>query len=208
MTRLETYLDTFPNSILGEIGLDGVARDLNTNTIYPLEPQWDLFRLQMDIASRKKKCVSIHSVQVHGKVLDYFQKMNQTCIKMKKDARRNREGFDESMYPCPPAIMMHSFSGSHEIGQALTNLSVIGSRFYFSFSHLVNARSPKVEKRIEWVPEDRILIESDVHDTVHVKENLQRVVEMVSRAGQWSIPDTIARTRRNAERFLALTMRR
>ena len=82
----------------------------------------------------------------------------------------------------PPAIYMHSFGGSAAMVDAL--LAMERKRrskkkkerkkqqqpasedcpplFYFGFSHAVNARSPKTPSVIAAVPDDRLLLESDL----------------------------------------------
>jgi hypothetical protein len=63
---------------------------------------------------------------------------------------------------CPPKVMLHSYGGSVEEIPRFCKLRGIGDRFYFSFSHAINARTPeKLAARIAAVPDDRLLIESD-----------------------------------------------
>jgi TatD DNase family protein len=63
---------------------------------------------------------------------------------------------------CPPKVMLHSYSGSVEEIPKFCKLRGIGDRFYFSFSHAINAQTPeKLAARIAAVPDDRLLIESD-----------------------------------------------
>jgi TatD DNase family protein len=66
---------------------------------------------------------------------------------------------------CPPKVMLHSYGGSVEEIPKFCKLRGIGKRFYFSFSHAINARTPeKLAARIAAVPDDRLLIESDQVD--------------------------------------------
>jgi TatD DNase family protein len=66
---------------------------------------------------------------------------------------------------CPPRVMMHSYAGSVDTLHALTRLPVIGERFFFSFSHVINAEGKqapaKLLERVRHVPEQRLLLESD-----------------------------------------------
>ncbi len=74
----------------------------------------------------------------------------------------------------PPAIMIHSFSGSPDIAAQLIKLPRLGNRFYFSFSAFVNSRSNKMMDRIRCVPPDVILLESDLHDIRLVDDAMYR----------------------------------
>lgn len=58
--------------------------------------------------------------------------------------------------------MLHSYGGSVEEIPRYYKLPGIGDRFYYSFSHAINHRTPdKLKARIVAVPDDRLLIESD-----------------------------------------------
>jgi len=54
----------------------------------------------------------------------------------------------------PPGIIMHSYGGSAGMIESFTTMkSGIGSRFYFSFSSVINMRSPKTVEVIKKVPQ-------------------------------------------------------
>lgn len=58
--------------------------------------------------------------------------------------------------------MLHSYGGSVEEIPRFCKLRGIGPRFYFSFSHAINHRTPeKLRARVAAVPDDRVLLESD-----------------------------------------------
>lgn len=58
--------------------------------------------------------------------------------------------------------MLHSYGGSVEEIPRFCKLRGIGPRFYFSFSHAINHRTPdKLRARVAAVPDDRLLLESD-----------------------------------------------
>jgi Tat protein secretion system quality control protein TatD with DNase activity len=58
--------------------------------------------------------------------------------------------------------MLHSYGGSVEEIPRFCKLRGIGPRFYFSFSHAINHRTPeKLRARVAAVPNDRLLLESD-----------------------------------------------
>jgi Tat protein secretion system quality control protein TatD with DNase activity len=67
---------------------------------------------------------------------------------------------------CPPRVMLHSYGGSADTLRAFLKLPTVGSRFYFSFSHVINADKEKhtptkLLERLRAVPDDRLLLESD-----------------------------------------------
>lgn len=208
---LRKYLTDHPKAIVGEIGLDGVAKDRTTNQLYDYDAQERVFATQMQVAVELERPVSVHSVQIHGKMLDFFKQMDKRCGRVKSTWRKDRFASEDGIrgpammltLPCPPAIMMHSFSGSVEMANCLLKLPHIGSRFYFSFSAVVNGRSNKFEQRIKAIPDDRLLLESDVHDVSQVTVGMASVCRTISHAKDWSFQETIARTVRNTERFLS-----
>jgi TatD DNase family protein len=185
---LEKYVQKYRDSMIGEIGLDKVATGPNKQR-YPMDEQMYYFSKQMEIAAKLKRPVSIHSVQTHGIMLDYFKQLDEKYRKLKVDC-------------VPPNIMMHSFSGSQEIAKALLQLKGIGSRFYFSFSYVVNSRSLKLKQNIAVIPEDRILLESDVHSVLQVDEAMRLIIEFISSCKGWDIDTTIQKTTQNTLRFL------
>ncbi|KAJ3368845.1 hypothetical protein HDU91_000226, partial [Kappamyces sp. JEL0680] len=192
--ELEGLLLKYPNAIVGEIGIDKKAVNRETGQLFEWAPQVDVFTKQVELASRLQRPVSVHSVHTHGYLLDYFSDLDRKCIPFAKDGQE---------LPCPPTIMLHSFSASSEILKALIKLPRIGDRFYFSYSHTVNARSgKKTLEKIALTPDSRLLIESDVHCVTQVPEALQKVVEMVGEAKKWTSKEVVDRTTRNALVFL------
>ena len=107
----------------------------------------------------------------------------------------------------PPAIMLHSFSGSPDLIKSLLKLpSSVSRRFYFSFSRAVNCRTAcdehKTLERIACVPDDRVLIESDLHDMKHIDAACLSACEMVARAKGWASCEAARLTGQNARSFL------
>ncbi|KAJ3129098.1 hypothetical protein HK101_005297, partial [Irineochytrium annulatum] len=119
-----------------------------------------------------------------GKLMDFFNKLGKGVeqpMSKSKAARKAQKGSEinfsagsvsdadkqaEALSKWPPRIMLHSFSGSLEIVRSILRLpQPISSRFYFSFSTGVNGRNAdKTYERIRAIPDDRVLIESDLHD--------------------------------------------
>ncbi|KAJ3275724.1 hypothetical protein HDV01_007191 [Terramyces sp. JEL0728] len=192
ISELEQYLVRNPKALVGEIGLDKVATD-NKGNLYDFKVQLDLFQKQMELATKYQRPVSVHCVHTPSEMLSYFTQLDRTCAPFKKS---------KLPLPCPPSIMMHSFTASLEIAKQLMKLPRIGKRFYFSFSHFVNSRSPKSLEKIGGIPDDRILLESDIHDCTLVDGAMNHTIKLVSQAKSWLEEDTIKITTRNANEFL------
>lgn len=187
LNLLKCRLEETPSSLLGEFGLDGIAKDRSTGLKYSMEAQLKAFEAQYDLASGLGRPVSIHMVQASGLVLDFFQRVSK--IKTRKH---------------PPTIMLHSFSGSVDIAQSLLKLPRIGKLFYFSFSTIVNARSPKMSAKIQSIPADRILLESDEHDISLVDSGMEKVLQMVSEYRGWTVEETARQVQLNTRAFLGM----
>lgn len=100
--------------------------------------------MQVQIAAEFQRPVSLHCVRGYGHLLVMFSEL------AKRPAC------------CPPKVMLHSYGGSVDEIPRFCRLRSIGDRFYFSFSHAINHRTPeKLVARIEAIPDDRLLIESD-----------------------------------------------
>ena len=182
-------------AIIGEIGLDKAAVDYETKEKFNWDHQVEIFVAQMELAVKLQRPVSVHSVQSHGFLLEYFQKLETTC--------KAAYAIDPTTLPCPPSIMLHSFSASKEVLQSLIRLKTIGCRFYFSFSHTINSKTlKKTFERIVATPETQLLIESDVHNVLDVPVAMQNAVDMVATAKSWNHQKVVEVTTRNALRFL------
>ncbi|KAJ3325806.1 hypothetical protein HDU76_013076 [Blyttiomyces sp. JEL0837] len=227
-------LAKFPNSIVGEIGLDGVATYPGTKTKYDMQHQEDLFRYQFGLAAELRKPVSIHAVQCFGKLMDMFVEMAKGVKKPLSQKQRRKKKLDQfceedddddeevegarpapiskvtatdsdpALSKWPPSIMLHSFAGSPDVIARIMRLpKPISTRFYFSFSSTINGRTmDKTIERISLVPDDRILIESDLHSADVVEDACLKACEMVAKAKGWGLEETAIRTSDNAMRFL------
>ncbi|KAJ3001819.1 hypothetical protein HKX48_002663 [Thoreauomyces humboldtii] len=191
-TNLAGRLQEDPRALVGEIGLDGVAKDRETGEKYPFPQQLAIFRHQVQLAARLRRPVSVHTVRSHGHLLDLMRELARDCGK----EDRGPDGL-------PPAILHHSFSGSVEILRALCGLpNGVGRRMFFSFSAGVNGRSGKTEERIRAAPDDRICIESDFHDAERIDEAMGQACRMVASAKGWSMEETVERTATNTRLYL------
>ena len=86
----------------------------------------------------------------------------------------------------------------------------VGQRFYFSFSYAINCcRSEangtgKLEAAMAAVPDDRILLESDMNTFKGIDGLNLEVCESIARVKGWTVEETARRTGANAERFFGV----
>ncbi|KAJ3048722.1 hypothetical protein HK097_010260 [Rhizophlyctis rosea] len=205
-TTLETHLTTHPTATIGEIGIDSIAKDRTTNEKYPFDHQFAIFKHQMDLAGRLGRPVNVHVVQCHGVLLEYFAELAGKG-KSKKSAKNKSQSVDATPPPTAPkitpTILLHSFSGSPQMITSLLSLPVpFSRRIFFSFSHAINTRSAKFADRIKAVPDDRILIESDLHDASLVDRAMWEGLKMVAGVKGWTLEECVERVKGNVEEYL------
>jgi len=140
--------------------------------------QTAVLKAQLKLAGRMNRAVSVHGVQAHGVLFDTLQ---ETWKGYEKPSKKERKKFakipqleldeddskpspNDAVRPFPPRICLHSYSGLAETLKQYLN-PLIPADTYVSFSAAINltaqARS-KTEQVIKAMPDDRILIESDL----------------------------------------------
>ncbi|KAI9101272.1 TatD family [Phlyctochytrium arcticum] len=215
-SSLKSYLASCSNAMIGEIGIDSVARDRATNEKFSFSDQLLLFKAQMELGAELRRPVNVHVVKCHGYFVDIVQQLagklpveKNMSKKERKESRITDKTIPDatatvsSSDPLPPKIMLHSFSGSAETVKALLRLPHgVGGRFYFSFSLAINGRSNKMTERVRAVPDDRILLETDLHDIAQVDTAMLESCRMVAEAKGWSMGETVTQTNKNAKEFL------
>lgn len=147
-----------------------------------LEHQRKLLKAQLHLAGELGRAVSIHGVQAHGVLFDSLQQTWQGYEKKvlsKREKKRQQAPGDayigngdqngdrayEGPKPFPPRVCLHSYSGPSEPLKQYLHPSV-PAEIFFSFSSVVNFSSSghsKAEDVIRALPDDRILVESDIH---------------------------------------------
>lgn len=221
-----------PSSITGDVsrktgGDEGAytpgSREGRPLTSYKvnLEHQKRILRAQLELAAKHKRPVSVHSVQAHGVVFEVLRSLWKGHERPSKRAQKKKlqdaEGaFDpetkdiddtrkDAPAPYPPRICMHSYSGPKDALQWFTDPKVPAD-VYFSFSECINfsnSSSDKVVEVIKSVPENRILIESDLHCAGERMDGLlQDIVKRVCNLRGWQIEEGAKILRSNWERFI------
>lgn len=177
MAELRRQIESTPHSVIGEIGLDRVATPPDAAPDY--ENQLDCFKRQFALAIELDRPVVVHSVKATKDMSDIFRLSPEL----------------------PPRIFMHSFGGSEDFLRQLIKMKKVGERFYFGFSSVINLRSPKTRAVIKAVPDNRLLLESDLCDPTRAEEELRTMLAIIADTKGWSVPDAARITRENAQRF-------
>lgn len=112
---------------------------------------------------------------------------------------------EKKTLPFPPRICMHSYSGPvNPLHQFLHPSNP--SDVYFSFSNVINFSGPSAQKVIEVVktlPDDRLLVESDMHTAGPVMDELlEDVVRQICEIRGWPLEQGVRRLGDNWKRFV------
>jgi len=183
-----------------------------------MEHQKLVLKAQLELAAKHKRAVSVHSVATHGVVFDLLQSLwkgherpsKSAKKKQKKDAQNDvnepesDDGKPEEL-PYPPRICMHSYSGPPDALKQFLGPRVPADIF-FSFSELINFGAHNSEKAVEVikaVPDDKILIESDLHCAgSKMDELLEDILKRVCQIKGWQLEDGAKHLQKNWERFI------
>ena len=180
-----------------------------------------ILRAQFELAGKLQRAVSVHSVQTHGAMFDLLQDIWKGYERPSKRAQKRRQSVAEAHayeagnsahaenarlpLPFPPRICMHSYSGPPDALKQFLAVTVPAD-FYFSFSKLINFSSPsdsKVAAVIKAVPNDRILVESDLHVAGERMDGLlKEVVKKVCTIKEWELIPGAERLKSNWEKFV------
>ena len=172
-----------------------------------------ILKAQLNLAGELRRAVSVHGVAAHGIVFEtlrdtwrgyenvVYSKRDKKRRSSVPDAHRNEDkvGADgqtsniENSKPFPPRICLHSYSGPLEPLKQYLHPSVPATIF-FSFSHLINFSSAtsKAVDVIRAIPNDRILVESDVHRAGEMMDDLlEQMVRRICQLKQWTLEEGI-----------------
>lgn len=207
LSQLEALLLEHPSAIVGEIGLCKMARwtrQYADGKAAAFEIQRTVFQQQLQLAARLRRPVSIHCVNQHTVLVQALKDIVSTSN-------------DKPCQALPPAIAMHSFTGTAHHAKELIALEKQWNfdhpLFYFGFSHTVNYvmnTSEKARRKgkeaVCAIPLGCLLVESDVHSSQDLLGGTAGAIAYVAWARQESIPHVANVTSQNAISYLASSL--
>ena len=186
-----------------------------------MDHQRKVLLAQLRLAGEMQRAVSVHGVQAHGVV---FETLSETWKDHKKKPSSKREQkrearlqktqvatedasddeIDTGSKPYPPRICLHSYSGPADPVKQYLDPS-IPADIFFSFSSVINfsTASTKSEDAIKAVPDDRLLVESDLHTAGDRMDGyLEEIIRKICELKGWSLEDGVKQLGRNWKRFI------
>ncbi|KAK4505948.1 hypothetical protein PRZ48_003913 [Zasmidium cellare] len=190
-----------------------------------MEHQKKVLLAQLALAGEMQRAVSVHGVQAHGIVYETVSqtwKGHEKKVPSKKDKKRAEaiakaqadapDPEEESSElagpkPYPPRICLHSFSGPAETVKQYIAPS-IPCDIFFSFSTTINAWSKngdgKVEAAVKAVPDDRVVVESDLHTAGdRMDMYLEEIVRKICEVKGWQLEDGVKQLGSNWKQFVS-----
>lgn len=185
--------------------------------------QKKVLKAQLNLAGEMQRAVSVHGVQAHGltyEVLHETWKGHEKKIISKRSIKRKGAAAftttsteddaemggmeEENAKPYPPRVCLHSYSGLAD-GLREYYAPSVPTDVYISFSSVINfsSQSSKAFDVIKKVPEDRLLIESDLHCAGEKMDGyLEEVARLICDIRGWSLEEGVTRLGRNWRRFV------
>lgn len=195
-----------------------------------IEHQTAVLKAQLRLAGELDRAVSVHGVQVHGGVYNAISdcwKGYEKEVLSRREQRKvaaNADAFAEdsdeapndtsnkavtngASKPFPPRICLHSYSGPVNIMNQYLHKSV-PAKVFFSFSEAVNFdpdggdKNQKTTEAIRTCPDNRILVESDLH---MAGERMDKALEVICRKicelKGWELRKGVEQLARNYREF-------
>ena len=189
-----------------------------------MDHQRKILTSQLHLAGQLQRAVSVHGVAAHGVVYDTIRDTwrghERTVLSKRAKKRRGSidaahahedEGLDDGektrqhfSLPFPPRVCLHSYSGPPETAKQYLHTSV-PALVFFSFSHLVNFSnaSNKAVDVIKTIPDDRILVESDLHVAGdQMDELMEAIIRRICQIKGWSLADGVKQLASNWRQYI------
>lgn len=216
---------TADDEVKREEGLTPGGREGRRLTPYRVQigHQSTVLKAQLNLAGELERPVSVHGVAAHGIVLQTLKETwqgHEKEVLSKRERKRRTSAVNahasqvtvddkakdhaSGPKPYPPRICLHSYSGPSDALKQYLDPSVPAT-IYFSFSRLVNfsQRSDKAIELVEAVPDDRILVESDLHSAGDEMDRLlEDITRLVCEIKGWSLVEGVRRLGKNWRCFV------
>jgi len=170
-----------------------------------------VFMAHLKLAGELGRPVSVHGVQVHGLLYDALNecwkghelKGRRSRDKEKKENPNTAE--EGAPKPYPPRICLHSFSGKSDAVKQYLKPS-IPAKIFFSFSKANNlsfGASEKTEDAVKAVPDNRILVESDLHTAgERMDSELEEMYRAICEFKGWALEEGVKKIADNYKEFV------
>ncbi|GME38609.1 Deoxyribonuclease TatD-related protein [Neofusicoccum parvum] len=185
--------------------------------VVSMDHQRQILTAQLNLAGEKGRAVSVHGVQAHGVLFETiratwkgYEKKQMSKRERKRrgvsarEAEEDAEADDESPKPFPPRICLHSYSG-HPASLSQYFDPSVPAEIFVSFSTAINysnRAAPTASQSIKAVPDDRILVESDLHIAGELMDqHLEDIVRVVCNVKGWDLGDGVKTLKANWQRF-------
>ncbi|KAK7403099.1 Cut9-interacting protein scn1 [Neonectria punicea] len=168
----------------------------------------------LKLAGELGRAVSVHGVQVHGVLYDFLTsswkghelKGRRAQQKQRKDQTEDNNNEEKQAKPYPPRICLHSFSGKSDAVKQYLRPS-IPAQIYFSFSKTNNLSSAaaraKTEDAVKLVPDNRVLVESDLHTAGdRMDSELEEMYRTICEIKGWDLEGGVSRIASNYKEFV------
>ncbi|KAL8941577.1 MAG: hypothetical protein Q9216_002167 [Gyalolechia sp. 2 TL-2023] len=191
-----------------------------------IDHQRKILKAQLHLAGDLGRPVSVHGVAAHGILFETLKETwqgHEMAVISKRERKRRssaaiaharqavtplvtekEENKASRSKPYPPRVCLHSYSGPPDALRRYLEPS-IPATVYFSFSQLVNFsnRSRKAIEVVKAIPDDRILVESDLHTAGDEMDKLlEDIVRLVCRIKGWSLIEGVKLLAQNFRKFV------